>query len=635
MPANRSHGMDQGFYPWSPIVTRPILRWPDNARVALAVIVNLEHWDWEVPANAPLPVSPMGGPEGLWTGNPPDNRFPDIGGYGNHEYGNRVGIFRVLAVLDRYGIKPTLALDKAIADHYPFLVKEGRKRDAEFIAHGRTRRQIIHVGMSEIEERQYISASIEAVERATGKRPIGWSGPDFQETQNTPNLLAAEGIRYVCDWGNDEQPYRMTPKTGELFSLGVNAYLDDNYMHLHGRRTINEVNLLWRDWFDGLYADDTTTGRLMVLHLHPWIMGQPWRIRHLDEVLGHISAHQGVWKATGGEIIAWFSAQSGGSARSRAKGSPSSRTDQSASQTNGEDNMTLAPGRFDYAPITERPVIRWPDNARVAFWVAPNMEFFEYLPESRPTQPDIPHYARMDYGNRVGFWRMLEVLNKNKVRACCCLNLEILDHFPEIKDAMIASDWGYMAHGLYNSRPIYDYTEQQEQAYWQDFITHLKAMTGKRLKGRLGGGAGYTVRTDDLMAEAGCLYHTSWIIDDQPWPINVRGGQKFIYVPYTGQTNDAGMLAWNRDAEYFLQMIKDQFDTLYCEGAESGRVMCLALHPHNIGRPNAAKYLDLALRYILGHDGVWSTTADDIAEYYIANYYDHVSSWIATQKAQG
>jgi len=142
------------------------------------------------------------------------------------------------------------------------------------------------------------------------------------------------------------------------------------------------------------------------------------------------------------------------------------------------------------------------------------------------------------------------------------------------------------------------------------------------------------VRTDDLMAEAGCLYHTSWIIDDQPWPINVRGGQKFIYVPYTGQTNDAGMLAWNREADYFQQMIRDQFDTLYREGADNGRVMCLSLHPHNIGRPNAAKHLDEALRYILGHDGVWATTADDIAEYYLANYYDQVKSWIADRKAR-
>ena len=84
-------------------------------------------------------------------------------------------------------------------------------------------------------------------------------------------------------------------------------------VHIHdpGRRTINEVNLLWREWFDGLYADGATTGRVMVLHLHPWIMGQPWRIRHLDAVLGHITAHAGVWQATGSEIIDWFKAQSG------------------------------------------------------------------------------------------------------------------------------------------------------------------------------------------------------------------------------------------------------------------------------------------------------------------------------------
>ena len=181
MPAKRAYGMDQNFYPWSPIVTRPALRWPDDARVALAVIVNLEHWDWEVPAGTPVAVSPMGGPEGLWSGNQP--QFPDIGGWGNHEYGNRVGIFRILAVLDKYGITPTLALDKAVADHYPTLVQEGQRCGAEFIAHGLSR---IHIGMSEDEERQYIRASIEAVERATGTRPVGWSGPDFLQRLGTP-----------------------------------------------------------------------------------------------------------------------------------------------------------------------------------------------------------------------------------------------------------------------------------------------------------------------------------------------------------------------------------------------------------------------------------------------------------------
>ena len=197
---------------------------------------------------------------------------------------------------------------------------------------------------------------------------------------------------------------------------------------------------------------------------------------------------------------------------------------------------------------------------------------------------------------------MLEVFKKHGIRACACLNLELLDHLPEIKDAMVAENWDYMAHGVYNTRPIYDYTIEQERAYWKDFIEHTKALTGKQVLGRLGGGGGYTVNTDDLMAEAGCLYHTSWIIDDQPVPIKVKGDKKFVFVPYTGQTNDAGMLSINRDADYFLQMVKDQFDTLYREGAESGRVMCLSLHPHNIGRPSAAKYLDQALRYIMGHD---------------------------------
>jgi hypothetical protein len=169
--------------------------------------------------------------------------------------------------------------------------------------------------MSEDEERQYVRDSIAAVDKATGTRPVGWSGPDFQETPHTPALLAAAGLRYVCDWGNDEQPYRMTPKTGELYALGVHASLDDNSIHLHGRRTIHEVNRLWREWFDGLYADGATTGRVMVLHLHPWIMGQPGRIRHLDDVLGQITAHAGVWQATGREIIDWFTAQSGEPAR--------------------------------------------------------------------------------------------------------------------------------------------------------------------------------------------------------------------------------------------------------------------------------------------------------------------------------
>jgi peptidoglycan/xylan/chitin deacetylase (PgdA/CDA1 family) len=204
---------------------------------------------------------------------------------------------------------PTLALDKAVADHYPYLVEVGIARGAEFIAHGVSRRRIIHTGMSDDEERCYIQESVAAVTRATGHRPMGWLGPDFQETQRTPNLLAECGLRYLCDWGNDEQPYRMTAECGRLISLGVNGYLDDSYIHLYGRRTIVEVNRMWRDWFDGIYAAEDGQGRVMVLNLHPWIMGQPWRIKYLDDVLHYITSHPDLWIATGSQIVDWFDRQ--------------------------------------------------------------------------------------------------------------------------------------------------------------------------------------------------------------------------------------------------------------------------------------------------------------------------------------
>jgi peptidoglycan/xylan/chitin deacetylase (PgdA/CDA1 family) len=279
--------------------------------VALVVVVNLEHYGWTASEGTPTVVSPFGGPGGLWTDSQPGTeRFPDIGTYGNHEYGNRVGVFRIFDVLDKYAVVPTLALDAMTADNYPYLVAAGQDRGAEFIAHGIGRRQIIHAGMGEEQERGYIQTSIAAVEKATGTRPAGWLGPDFQETVNTPHLLAAEGITYLCDFGNDEQPYKMTPKTGELYSLGVCAPLDDNYTNVHARRTITELTNSWCGWFDGVYADGATNGRVMVLNLHPWIMGQPWRIVYLDQVLGHIDAHAGVWKATGGQVIDWFKKQS-------------------------------------------------------------------------------------------------------------------------------------------------------------------------------------------------------------------------------------------------------------------------------------------------------------------------------------
>ena len=292
--------------------------------------------------------------------------------------------------------------------------------------------------------------------------------------------------------------------------------------------------------------------------------------------------------------------------------------------------MPLPPNRVDYSPIIDRPIIKWPNDARVALWISPNVEHYEYMPDDdsartpwpRTPFPDVQQYSYRDYGNRVGFWRMLEVLDQYKIRACVSLNLAVLEHFPEIRDAMVERDWDFMSHGIYNTRYLYAYTEEEEREFYRDTIDTLKLHTGKQLKGMLGPAISGTERTPDLMAEAGLIYHTDWMHDDQPVPIKVKSG-KLVSVPYSIELNDSSLLRDNHyEGDYFARICKAQFDQLYKEGAESGRVMCIALHPFLIGQPHRIKYLNEILSYIMSHDGIWQTTADDIAEYYIDNYYD-------------
>ena len=295
--------------------------------------------------------------------------------------------------------------------------------------------------------------------------------------------------------------------------------------------------------------------------------------------------------------------------------------------------MSLPPHRVDYSPIIDRPPIEWPNNARLAFWVAPNVEHYKYTPDhdpfrapwpSRAPAPDVMQYSYRDYGNRVGFWRMLDVLDKHNIRCCVSLNVAVLEHYPEVGQAMIDRDWDFMSHGIYNTRYLYSYSQEKEREFYRDCIDTLKRHTGKTLKGMLGLAVSGTERTPDLMAEAGLIYHTDWMHDDQPVPIKVMSG-KLVSVPYSIELNDVPVFATHHEGEYFVRTCKAQFDQLYEEGAESGRVMCIALHPYLIGQPHRVKYLDEILSYIMSHDGVWQTTADEIAEYYIANYYDQMA----------
>jgi allantoinase len=297
----RTLPMDNPYYDWSPLVARPPLRWPGEARVAFCVIVNLEQIEWLPPRDAVIPPSAVRyGPYPI---------IYDIHEISHHEYGNRVGVFRIMDVLERHGVKATAAMDALIAEENAFLVERCRRLGWELMGHGVSFARMISERMSEDEERAAISLTLEAVARAAGQRPVGWHGPDYGESMRTPRLLAELGIRYVCDWPNDEQPYRMKVPAGELVSLPIMHELDD--VHALRERAISVDR--WRaaaiEAFDRMHEDGAESGRLFVLNLHPYVIGQPFRIRYLEEVVRHIAEKDGVWTATAREIADWYLGQ--------------------------------------------------------------------------------------------------------------------------------------------------------------------------------------------------------------------------------------------------------------------------------------------------------------------------------------
>ena len=298
MPAQRRFGMDHPHYDWSPITTRGVLRWPDNARVALCAIINLEHMEWLPPSGSYQPANLSGGSAA--------RPFPDYARLSHREYGHRVGIFRVLDVLEKHGIRPTVALDALTAANYPYLVRHLLGRGCEIIGHGVSVSRMITSNMSEEEERAYIKESITALTTATGSAPLGWLGPEYGESARTPQLLAEAGIEYVCDWANDEQPYPLkTPGSG-LLALPIMLELDDVNALADRKVTVDRYAQMLKEGFDSLYQDGARNGRVLVLNLHPWLIGQPFRIGYLDDALGHMVQRQAVWAATGAEIADWY-----------------------------------------------------------------------------------------------------------------------------------------------------------------------------------------------------------------------------------------------------------------------------------------------------------------------------------------
>jgi allantoinase len=293
-----------------------------------------------------------------------------------------------------------------------------------------------------------------------------------------------------------------------------------------------------------------------------------------------------------------------------------------------------------YSPIAHRPRLAWPGGARVALWVVPNIEHYEYLPAfvrtrdpwPRSPHPDVLGYSSRDYGNRVGLWRLFEATDALGLRCTVSLSLAVIQHYPAILEAMEARNWEYMSHGIYNTRYHWDFSEAEERAAMQECQAIHQRLVGRRLRGWFSPAITNTLRTFDLAAECGYDYTADLYHDDQPFPVRTRTG-RLLSIPYSVDLNDVIVNRHGREAEAFAGMIRDTFDTLYEEGAGQGRVMCVALHPFWVGQPHRLRAFRRAMEYVLAHPGVWVATGAEIIDWYVANHLPAIEAQMAAREA--
>lgn len=300
------------------------------------------------------------------------------------------------------------------------------------------------------------------------------------------------------------------------------------------------------------------------------------------------------------------------------------------------------PGLYGYWPYDARPKITWPGGARVALWIAPNIEFYEYAPPANPHRkpwprplPDVLGYATRDYGNRVGHQRMMRVMDRFGLRGSVSLSTATLVHHPEVIALAAERDWEFFSHGIYNTRYSYGMDEAQERLIIEDSINTVRAATGQTIKGWLAPALTHTPRTLDLLAEYGLTYTCDLYHDDQPGPVHVKSG-KLISMPYSLEVNDHyGFFVYNMSPREYAETLIRQFDRLAEEGEKSGTVMCIPLHAYLIGQPHRIGAFEEVLRHIAADGRAWITRSGDIADFFLKNHYDAVAEDAAQYKVEG
>lgn len=290
---HRSYGMDHDRYDWSMLSERKPVVWPNGAKLALWINVNLQFFPldqqgipFKVPGGMTMP-------------------YPDLRHFSLRDYGNRVGIYRLLKAFDRYGITPTVAINAELVERAPYLIQTVVDRDYEVIAHGWNMDSLHYGGQAIDEERALIERTLTTLREATGQAVTGWLSPARNESENTPELLAANGVKYLCDWVNDDMPYPFKTQQGPLTAMPLSNELDDTFILMNNLHSEDSYVEQVCDACDFLLQEaEQKGGRMLALNIHPWMLGQPHRIGKLEQALAYITGRSGVWSANASEILA-------------------------------------------------------------------------------------------------------------------------------------------------------------------------------------------------------------------------------------------------------------------------------------------------------------------------------------------
>lgn len=291
----RGYGMDQDRCEWSDLFKRKPVQWPDGARVALSIVTHVQWFPLDMPSK------PFKAPGSL------SMPYPDFRYYSNRDYGNRVGLYRVLRVLAERGLRTSFAVNGAIAARYPAALRAIVAGGHEVIGHGLDMGHVHHSGLSEDKENRIIAEALSLLRNASGQSVESWLSPGRAQSYLTPELLVRNGVRNALDWANDDMPYEMRTDVGPLLSMPLAFETDDRAVSMDYHQSEPEWVQQVKDRFDVLYGEAAEYGgRIVSVPLHSWISGMPYRVKYLEELLDYMLGKDGVWVAPVCDIAKQF-----------------------------------------------------------------------------------------------------------------------------------------------------------------------------------------------------------------------------------------------------------------------------------------------------------------------------------------